>query len=181
MRALDPAGPAAIRSGVREAGVSEAGVSEAGVSGPGVLGPGVQAPAAGEVRVRIAGSGRLAAVVRPRPGGFTVAFQGDLDTAAEQMARALLWACLDGCASALIVDLTGVFVDVRGFTALHLLWRAGRERGIRVALTGCSQVVDRMATILTPQGIPRFRTVDAAWQAVTGSESTAPASAATAG
>ncbi|WP_261570763.1 STAS domain-containing protein [Frankia gtarii] len=135
----------------------------------------------GGVRVGIAGPGRLAATVRHRPGGFTVAFRGDLDSAAEPMARALLWACLNECASALVVDLTGVFVDVRGFTALHLLWRAGRERCVRVALAGCSHVLDRMATILTPQGIPRFRTVGVAWQAVTDFESTAPPSAAIGG
>ncbi len=135
----------------------------------------------GGVQVSIAGPGRLGAAVRHRPGGITVAFQGDLDAAAEPMARALLWACLDECVRALVVDLTGVFVDVRGFTVLHLLWRAGRERGVRVALAECSPVVDRMVTVLTPQGVPRFRTVDAAWQAVTSSGPTTAAPAATAG
>ncbi|CAJ65244.1 Putative anti-sigma factor antagonist [Frankia alni ACN14a] len=119
--------------------------------------------------------------MRHHPGGVTVAFQGDLDAAVEPMARALLWACLDECASTLVVDLTGVFVDVRGFTVLHLLWRAGRERGVRVALAGCAPIVERMATILTPQGVPRFRTVDAAWQAVTDPGSATTASAASAG
>ncbi len=143
--------------------------------------PARRASPAGEARVSIDGPGRLVAAVRHRPGGLTVAFQGDLDAAVEPMARALLWSCLDECTSALVVDLTGAFVDVRGFTVLHLLWRAGRERGVRVALAGCSPIVDRMATVLTPQGVPRFRTVDAAWQAVTSSRSTTAASTATAG
>jgi anti-anti-sigma factor len=131
--------------------------------------------------VSIAGPGQLAAALRHRPGGITVAFQGDLDAAVEPMARALLWACLDECASALVVDLTDVFVDVRGFTVLHLLGRAGRERGVRVVLAGCSPIVDRMATVLTPRGVQRFRTVDDAWRAVIGSGLTSAASAATAG
>ena len=90
-----------------------------------------------------------------RPAALWLEAVTDLDAASEQQADAELRAALDaGSCQECLVDVSGVFVDVRGYTVLVTNARQAEDRGIRFVVVPSRSVrtmsrVPRVGSLLT--------------------------------